>query len=317
MSALLLYGENSYLLRRELDSIVGKFKIKEGDMNLAIMDAKDSAESDIITACETPPFLGNARLTIVQNVDFKKSADALADFLEKIPESCHLIVTAKSTDARKKLFKAFKKFGTLKEFAAPKPAEFKKWLREEVSNRKLAIEANALDLLATYTLGNCEAAINELDKLETFSSGEKITSDDVKLLTHPDLHTSVFQLTDAIGERRIGNALADLRDIVNRGENLIQIFFMVVRQFRILLSLQALASRRLAPADIARELKLHPFVVQNSLRQMRNFSEQELLTAHTQLLDIDTSVKTGKLSYSTANPGEFALALEKFIVSFA
>ncbi|MFH1546426.1 MAG: DNA polymerase III subunit delta, partial [Patescibacteria group bacterium] len=223
----------------------------------------------------------------------------------------------KAVDARTKFFKALKKFGEIREFPLPKPAEFKKWLQTEITQQGLDFEPAALELLATFTLGDCETAINELAKLKVFSAGKKITRADVELLTHPNLHTSVFRLTDAIGERRIESALADLRDILNRGENLIQIFFMIVRQFRILLSLQALAERKLAPAVIARELKLHPFVVQNSLRQMRNFSEAELVQAHAQLLAIDAGVKRGRINYSSANPGEFALALEKFIVSFA
>lgn len=317
MTATLFFGENSYLLRQELNQLVDNFKKNEGDLNLAIFDAKETSESEIISACETPPFLGNSRLTIVKDFDFKKSADQLANFLEQPPETCELILTAKSVDARKKLFKNFKKNGTVKKFPLPKPAEFKKWLYSQVAQQKLQFDPAAVELLSTFTLGDCEAAENEILKLKTFADGEKITVNDIKLLTHPNLHTSVFNLTDAIGERKIGNALADLHDIVSRGENLIQIFFMVVRQFRILLSLQALASRKLSPFEIAHDLKLHPFVVQTSMRQLRNFSEAELLAAHSKLLEIDVGIKTGKLNYSSANPGEFALALEKFIISFA
>ena len=237
--------------------------------------------------------------------------------MENLPETCNLIVTAKKPDARKKLFKAFKKFGKIKEFSPPKPAEFKRWLVEEALKQNLKFEPSAIDLLTTFTLGDHETAMNEITKLATFADGEKITSSVVKLLTHPNLHTSIFQLTDAIGEKRIESALANLRDIVSRGENLIQIFFMVVRQFRILLNIHSLANQNLPPFQIAKKLKLHPFVVQTSLKQVRNFSEAELIKAHSKLLEIDIGVKTGKLSYSSANPMELALALEKFIVGFS
>ncbi|MFH1546302.1 MAG: DNA polymerase III subunit delta [Patescibacteria group bacterium] len=316
MPAFLFFGENNYLLRAEIRELVEKFKKNEGDLNLMILDAQETEEGEIISAGETPPFLGKARLVVVRDFDFKKSADALTKFIESLPEYCTLVFTAKKPDARTKLFKAFKKFGKTKEFPLPKPAEFKKWLTDEIAKQSLGFEPAAVELLATFTLGDCGAAVNEIAKLKTFADGQKITRADVELLTHPNLHTSVFRLTDAIGERRIGNALADLQDIVNRGENLIQIFFMIARQFRILLSLHALANRNLSPFEIARELKLHPFVVQNSLRQVRNFSEAELLAAHSQLLKIDVGLKTGKLNYSSSNPVEFALALEKFIVSF-
>ena len=317
MPAQLFFGENNFLLRRTLADLIENFKKNEGDLNLAILEGRDSDESEIIAAAETPPFLGSARLVVVRDFDFKKSAERLANFLGEMPDSTNLILTAKSADARTKLFKAFKNSGEVREFAAPKPAEFKKWLAAEIAKNELSIAPDALELLATFTLGDCAAATNELAKLKTFAGGEKISRENIRALVHPNLHTSVFNLTDAIGARRIENALADLHDIVDRGENLVQIFFMIVRQFRILLNLKSVAARHLPPAAIARELKLHPFVVSNSLGQSRNFSESELLAAHRKLLKIDVAMKTGGLNYSSAKPEEFALALEKFIVSFA
>ncbi|MCK5471901.1 DNA polymerase III subunit delta [Candidatus Gracilibacteria bacterium] len=217
MPALLFFGENNYLLRAEIRRIVEKFKKSEGDLNLTILDTQEAGESEIISAGETPPFLGKVRLVVVRDFDFKKSANILAKFIENLPEHCTLIFTAKKPDARTKLFKAFKKFGKTREFPLPKPAEFKKWLASEITRENLELEPAAMELLATFTLGDCGTAVNEIIKLKTFADGRKITQADVELLTHPNLHTSVFRLTDAIGERRIGNALADLRDIVNRG----------------------------------------------------------------------------------------------------
>lgn len=317
MPALLFFGENNFLLQKELQFLIEDFKKREGDLNLAILEGRETDEGKIIAAAETPPFLGSSRLVVVRDFDFKKSAERLANFITDLPEYATLVVTTKSADARTKLFKAFKNSGKVKEFAPPKPAEFKKWLAAEISRANLKIEPAAVELLATFTLGDCATAMSELAKLQIFAGEKQITRQDVRMLTHPNLHVSVFNLTDAIGARRIESALADLHDIVDRGENLVQIFFMIARQFRILLNLNALAARNLPPAEIARELKLHPFVVQNSLHQTRNFSETELLAAHAKLLAIDVAMKTGRLNYSSANPEEFALALEKFIVSFA
>jgi DNA polymerase-3 subunit delta len=317
MPAILFFGDNNFLIQQELKLLVENFKKQEGDLNLAILEARETDESKIITAAETPPFLGKSRLVIVRDFDFKKSADLLTNFITNLPEYTKLVITTKSADARTKLFKAFKKSGEIKEFAPPKTAEFRKWLTTEIAHQNLKIDPAAIELLTTFTLGNCATAMSELTKLKTFADDQTISREDIQSLIHPNLNVSVFNLTDAIGAKHIEKALANLHDIVNRGENLVQIFFMIVRQFRILLNLNALAGQNLAPAAIARELKLHPFVVQNSLRQTRNFSESELLTAHHKLLEIDISMKTGRLNYSSTNPEEFALALEKFIISFA
>ena len=316
---LLFHGENNYLIRQAINDIKNKFISSEGDLNLKVFEARSMSstmESEIISACETPPFLGNQRLTIVRDFDFKKSVENLLKFLEDLPQYTTLLVTSNKADARTKLFKFFKKHGEVHEFKDLKPSEFRHWLNGETNNRDIKLNPDALELLTTFTLGSCESAINELAKLKAYSNQKTVTRQDVEILVHPDLHTSVFRLTDAIGERKIGSALSSLHDIVNRGENLIQIFFMIVRQFRILLNLQAYAIKKLSPASLAKELKLHPFVVQSSLRQLRNFSKVELLESYRRLLDIDTAVKKGKVQYNPSNPTEFALALEKFIIGF-
>lgn len=317
MSITLFYGKNSYLLRQAVNELRQKFVEGESDLNLNILDAREIEEVEIVTACETPPFLGQQRLVIVRDFDFKRAVPQLVKTCQNLPEHCQLVITAAAVDARTKLFKVLKKHGETHEFAPLlKPAAFSRWLENEATNRELKLQPDALKLLATFTLGNCEAASSELAKLAAYTDGAPITRADVVKLVHPDLHTSVFLLTDAIGERRISAALNSLQDLVNRGENLIQIFFMIVKQFRTLLNLHSLAAENLPPSELARRLKLHPFVVQNSLRQMRNFSANELLLAHRKLLVIDAAVKTGRISAAASNPVEFSLALEKFIVGF-
>jgi DNA polymerase-3 subunit delta len=317
MATFFYYGENRYLVNLAVKEVIEKFKAKEGDLNLNVFEGNEGSEEAVISSCQTPPFLGNHRLVVWRNFDFKKPTPTLAKFIEAENPGCTLVISSSNADARVTFFKALKKFAQLQEFANLKPAEFKKWLQMEATKKNLKIESAALELLSTYTLGDSAAAISELEKLAMYSDDEPITRGMVELLTHPDLHTSVFRLTDAIGAKRSSAALSDLRDLISRGENLMQIFFMIVRQFRILISLQDLAKRNLAQSEIAKQLKLHPFVVQNSIPQARNFSAEELKRAYTQLLEIDTGIKTGKISYSTDNPTEFALALEKFIVSFS
>lgn len=317
MATIFYYGENRHLLNQAVKEVIDKFKAKEGDLNLNVFSGSEGSEETVISSCQTPPFLGNHRLVVWKDFDFKKPTPLLAKFIEAETPDYTLLIATSNADARLAFFKALKKFAQVAEFENLKPAGFQKWLQAETAKKNLKIENAALELLATYTLGDSAAAMSELEKLGMYSDGETITRGMVELLTHPDLHTSVFRLTDAIGAKRSNAALSDLRDLISRGENLMQIFFMIVRQFRILISLQDLAKRNLPQSEIAKQLKLHPFVVQNSIPQARNFSAEELKRAYAQLLEIDTGVKTGKLSYSADNPTEFALALEKFIVSFS
>lgn len=293
------------------------FSKQEGDLNLAIFDGSVIEENEIILACETAPFLGNRRLAIVRDFNFKKSVERLAEFVEHLPDFCTLVFTAVKPDARTALFKRIKKHGQIREFPAMKPVEFKRWLKEEVGQREIKITIDALNLLAIFTIGDCQSAVSELAKLRIYADGQVISKSDVEMLVHPDLHTSVFRLTDAIGMRQIESALSYLVDITRRGENLVQIFFMIVRQFRILIGIKACLEKRLPAARIASELKLPPFVVNTTISQARNFTGAELQLAYRRLLEIDAGVKSGRVAYTTNNIVELVLELEKFIIRFA
>ena len=314
---LLYYGENSYALRHAVREQHAAFVRAEGDMNIAVIDGKATNSSRIISAAEALPFLGTRRLVIVHDYDFTKADDALLAFVKSIPEHCALIFVTAKADGRTALFKAIKKYGDLHEYAIPKPAEFIGWLRSDASDMGLTLQPDALELLALFTSGDCETAHHELEKLQAYASEPTLTKDMVEAVVHPDLHTSVFRLTDLIGSRNIGSAIATLTDLHQRGENLMQVLYMIVRQVRILLSIRALLARNTPSAAIASELKLHPFVVKNSLSQARNFSDTELIATLTTCRDIDASIKTGKLHYSAANQDELALAIERLMLRFA
>jgi DNA polymerase III delta subunit len=78
-----------------------------------------------------------------------------------------------------------------------------------------------------------------------------------------------------------------------------------MRQFRILLQIKELVSKDynfLSPSDpsvkqkISLELGVHPFVVQKTLYQVKNFSLAELKKIYGKLLAIDMRMKRGNFN---------------------
>lgn len=315
MKPHLFYGPNNFLKQVALQKFKADFQQTEGELNISILESQVTSNTIILNS-QTPPFLGSRRLLLIRDFDFKNATPELLKFLAQLPDFCELVFENSALDSRTRLFKTLKKYGELHEFKDLKPGEFAYWLRTEIKNRKLNFEPAAFNLLTTFTRCDLATADRELTKLATFANGSCITATAVNALTHPDLHANIFELTDAIGQRQIKTALAVLHDLVARGENLFQIFAMIVRQFRILLLLSTLARRKLPPAEIVSLTKLHPFVVQKTLAQIRNFNLNELLAAHRALLQIDQAVKTGRLTLNSSLP-EFQFALEKFILKFS
>jgi DNA polymerase-3 subunit delta len=81
---------------------------------------------------------------------------------------------------------------------------------------------------------------------------------------------------------------------------------MLARQVRILIQVSELQQQRLTPREMASRLKLHPYVVEKTSAQARNFGLAQLEAAHQRLVETDWSIKTGKV--------EDALALDMLVV---
>ena len=70
---------------------------------------------------------------------------------------------------------------------------------------------------------------------------------------------------------------------------------MVVRQFRLLLLAREVLDGGGNKADVIRDLKIHPFVADKLLGQVRRFDLHTLEMIYHRLLDLDEAIKTGEI----------------------
>jgi len=101
-------------------------------------------------------------------------------------------------------------------------------------------------------------------------------------------------------------ALKLLQDQLKKGDDPFYILSMYVYQFRNLLKIgEFFWQGRTNQYEVAKLTKLHPFVVQKGMAQLRNYDENKLKGIYQKLQDIDTGSKTGKI--------DIKLALDKFV----
>ena len=113
----LLYGEEEYLKTRYRQRLVRALVAPDDTMNLTRFLEKDATEDAIISQGETMPFFAPRRVIVAENTGlFKRSADALADYLGRLPDYLVLIFQETEIDKRGRLYKAVKKYGHAAEF---------------------------------------------------------------------------------------------------------------------------------------------------------------------------------------------------------
>lgn len=309
-----LFTGEEILLRERL---LKKFKekllpIEMADFNLDIVDGKETSGDSIANSASTLPFMSDKRLVIVNNAEMfrtKKKAgkekddtdsngdEELLSYLENPSTStCLVFVCPEGVDKRKKLYKSVEKTGQVVNLDPPKGSELLSWIESQVSSQGKQIDPGAIEFLASAVGGNLAQLEQEVAKLVTYIGDKtKIELEDAQVLVAKSAESTIFQLVDAVGEKKYANALAVLKEMIFLGEPPVRIVIMIARQFRLILQAKVLQKKGCNAREIAGQLQVAPFVAQKCLGQGRNFSEEELKQALGHLLQLDLNIKTGQI----------------------
>lgn len=318
MPAFFFYGDDIYSLNQKLKFWKDEFEKKYGDLNTTLLDGDTCKAGEIIDNAQSMPFLADKRLVIVQN--FLSGAEteqheSIGEFLPNVPDTTIIIFAEKKgVDKRLSLYKKLSKLAQPTEFAPLSPNQLVSWIQAEAAKIGGIIEADAARYLSEVVGGDLYRLANEVVKLVNASRKKSITRALIEKLVVNSLTTSIFKLTDALAQKNQSRALAELHTLIESGEELHAIFSMIARQFRILVSVKDLSDRGHKKDSIVAILKEHPFVISNTITQIRNFSMKQLRTAYDLLLDIDTRLKTGGIRITTGDNREFVLALDRLLV---
>lgn len=316
----LFHGKNTYLISQKVNYWKKKFTEKHGDMNISTINGNAGTNAyDIITECDTAPFLSEKRLIIVKN--FFQSAKPeqqkiLAEKIAKgISDSTILVLFEDQLlDKRTSVYKKLVKTCTLEEFNTLENYDLIEWIMTKAKEKGHILNHDLARYLAEIAGDNLWYLENEIVKLALYRQKGNITKQDIDLLTAPASHDIIFKLTDLIGQKRAGEAIDMLEKMTKKGEDIKFIYHMIVRQFRIIIQIANLFEKNKPLPEIIKLLKLHPFVVSNTAKQAKNFQMSGLKKIYQRLLDIDIADKTGKIKTTTSNTKEFLLEVEKFIV---
>lgn len=192
-----------------------------------------------------------------------------------------------------------------KKFESLVGAQLIAWINSEIKNRGGKISGAASQYLAANVAGDMWHLNSLLDQLVAYShlpvtppqaGGDKkeIQLVDIQLFLEEKIDDNVFNLTDAIiaGNHKLAFKLLDGQRQL--GVDDAQIFGAVIWQFRVLVSMRDLFERAdVKSDDMAKTLKIHPFVVKKNLAVVKKYSLEKLKQIYNHLLEVDIKVKTG------------------------
>lgn len=324
----LCYGNEEYLK----DWIIKELKKNFVDpafetLNYVHYDGKDIGVEDIINASETLPFMSDKKIVIIEDSPLLSSGkggsadeeERLNDYFSNLNDSTCLIFIVKGDkiDKRKKLVKGIKKNGAIIELNKISSKELNSWVEKIFKKNKKKISRNNVYYFIQstgYLDSNSEKNLydleNEITKLSSYvGNREEITKDDIDKNLAKTLQNNIFNLLDAIGKKKTDIALTLLNEMILDNEPIQKITYMIIRQFRLLFMAKLYWEKGYGPKDITKKLGVHPYATQKVMEQGKHFSSSELEKIIKKCLDIDSSVKTGKIDNK--------LAIENLIVEVA
>lgn len=336
MKNLFLFtGEETYLLLKQINEWKDAFKNKHGDMNLEVLDGEEMPLNDIMAAAIAMPFLGDKRLIFIHGLpdppktrnadkitkkDEKRDEDLkkFAKELKDIPDSSVVVFIQPNPDKRFSFYKSLIKQAEVKNFLPLSGKSLVKWIQDRVGEKGASIDYDTAEYLISLTGQNLWRLAQEIAKLTSHSPDLPITKMLIDKIVVPTLEANIFHFTDALGAKDHRKAIQNLHRTMAMGENLRPVFYMIVRQFRLLLQASGYMSTHpnANPTAFASYLKIHPFVAKNTLEQVRRFNQEELKRSYEKLLEIDTALKTSKIRTTVDDQDELALAIERFILGF-
>lgn len=330
----LLHGPDEFAAAEFIDAL----KDKLGDPSLAalnttLFDGRTAALADVRAICHTLPFLAPRRLVIVDgwltrllgkaeaagDDDAAAEAEAPADtargggggreaakelaaFLPSLPETTALVlVEPRELTKTNPVLKAASgaDWAFVKACPLPQDKELVDWIRKRAKKTAGEFSREAAQALAEVE-NDPRGLGHEIEKLLTYvDRARPVELDDVQTLTPAGGEAVIWDLVDAIGQRRGPQALRELHKLLETAEP-IYILSMIVRQYRLLLQAKELLLARASEADISKAIGLHPYPTGKICAQARHYDLPGLERTYRRLLDYDVDIKTGQIEPAAA-----------------
>ncbi len=261
-SVYLFYGNDEYLVgtnaRKRVDALCPEaeqsLSLEMIDGSVAKIDDAVAAVDQCIAAFRTVGLFGGKKVVWFRNVSFFKNAiimknervkrllgELATDIKAGLAGEQFLIISASGVDKRSAFYKAVNEIGVVTEYAIPerdyeaRPIA----LTRTVSLFKregYSIDSAAADAFVGKTGFETRQIMNEVEKMVLYKGDDKsIVIADVQIITSASGEAIAWDFTDAVAERKLGDAIRLFRQLLFQKESSVRLIIMLESLFQNLL----------------------------------------------------------------------------------
>jgi DNA polymerase-3 subunit delta len=311
-------------LRAELD--------KDGSLatNTLTFDARTAKPQEVISACDTVPFLGDSRLVVVEGVlrsasRFKKAAkrggkempvrppasedgseqdgaedeDAgrwlvLQEYVPHMPATTTLVLLDEDITAGNPLLKALGPLGKVEHCQQPSERDLPGWVMARSKKIGLKMDAPAAKLLAELVGQDAYMLASELDKLLAYSAGEVVREADVRELVSRAKEHKGYELADAVVAGQGARAARMLQEMLEDGQPTQLILATIAGRYRRIAVARDMLDRGESGSAIAARMGIKMgYGLDRLIEQAERMPVSAVRSAYKRLIEADLDVKRG------------------------
>lgn len=292
-----LTGNNSFLLKAELDKRILDFTSEHTDMGLERLDGEEAEYQRMVEAMQNLPFLADKKLVVLRGPSANKEfTEKFENLLPTVPDIIDVIIYEPKLDKRSAYAKLLQKKTDYKLFDELGERDLPKWLVDEAKSRGGSLGLGDAVYLVNRVGANQQALSNELDKLLNYDP--KITHQTIDLLVDEAPQSTVFQLLDAAFA---GNPKRTLRLYQDQRAQRVEpqaILPMLAWQLQTLAVIKTAGKKSLD--QIAKESKISPFVLRKSAGVAGKLTLKRLKELVHELHELDVAFKSTNIDADDA-----------------
>ena len=282
----LLISEPSLVLKAKLNEYSSEVIEERDDFNYCVFDFEESSFEEIIDCLQTPSFSTLRKVVICKNPYFIKGEKIKLPFdndikdLEKYienpnPDSEFIIVCPKRYYSNKsKIINLINKHGQVENLLFEKEEELKQYGRTLISKTGVKISEKAANILFERCIEDVCKLEREIAKLSLYE--EYIDEDIITKMVSRPLEDDVFELTNALMAKNHKRTMQIYNDLKLLKIEPIQLIALLSNQFRLMMQAIILKKEDKTENEIATILEVHPYRVKTALRNVYNYSLDEV-----------------------------------------
>lgn len=296
--AYLLYGEERYLRRQYREKLRAALCSGGDTMNVHFYEGKDAPVGEIIDLAETLPFLAERRVIFLSDSGlFKSGGEKMAEYLAAPCETTFFVFSESEVDKRSRLYKTVQSKGYAAEFAAQDEKTLTRWIGATLAKDGKRLTESTARLILSRTGTGMDNIQMELEKLACYClDRDTVTEADVEAVCTTRISSRIFDMINAIADRKQREALELYYDLLALKEPPMRILFLIARQCNMLLQTKELKSGGHDNRSIGAKIGVPPFIAQKYVNQAARFKSSVLRNAVQQCVEAEEAVKSGRMN---------------------